>query len=260
MVDLKNSKCLIESITDYFISNHNKKSRLESLKDVLEMFDLEYNLQVLQDEFADTTNVILRFGSKNKPALVLGAHYDVWGTSVGINDNTVAVATLLSLAIELKDVEKFNQPVEIVFFDKEETGMVGASLYAQSNPKVDFVYILDIIGYGNTKLLCGVDDKETILPQISPLIERGFRYMNTDLPSDNAVLKYRLPAKLIVVTPKVDLIIEDNRSRKVRLKPNPTFYSSFHNQKNDNNVKKINWSIAREIKGDMLEVIEGWNK
>lgn len=58
--------------------------------------------------------------------IILGAHYDSVLNSPGADDNGSGVATLLSLAVEISQLEVRNYPVLIAFFDQEEEGLRGS--------------------------------------------------------------------------------------------------------------------------------------
>ena len=100
-------------------------------------------------QYADTTyyqpyqvnnetymNVVCRFGSadKNKPLVVVGAHYDSVENE-GADDNASGVVGLLELA-RLLSTAKFDYPIELVAYTLEETHLrnqyAGSYVHAQS--------------------------------------------------------------------------------------------------------------------------------
>ena len=82
-------------------------------------------------------NVICRLGSgNNKPLVVIGAHYDVYGEQEGADDNASGVVGLLEL-VRLLSKETLNYPVEIVAYTLEElpfgfTENMGSIIHAKS--------------------------------------------------------------------------------------------------------------------------------
>ena len=64
-------------------------------------------------------NVIGSIGLKNKERIVIGAHYDVCGTSEGADDNASGVAGLLELA-RLLSKEKLQYRIDFVAYTLEE--------------------------------------------------------------------------------------------------------------------------------------------
>ena len=128
----------------------------------------EYIFSVFQ-QYADTVyyqpyqvdgetykNVVGRLGSANdKPLIVIGAHYDVYGDTEGADDNASAVAGLLEL-VRMLSKEKSNYPIEFVAYSLEEppyfrTENMGSFIHAKSLYDAEIpVYgmvCLEMIGY-----------------------------------------------------------------------------------------------------------------
>lgn len=112
------------------------------------------------DEFFDTgnneyKNVIARIGPKDKPKIIVGAHYDVCGNQEGADDNASGIVGLLELARLLKDVE-LNYQLEIVAYTLEEppffrTDYMGSAIHAKSiyenEEEIIGMVCLEMIGY-----------------------------------------------------------------------------------------------------------------
>ncbi len=100
-------------------------------------------------------NVVCNFGPKDKPVIVLGAHYDVCGNQQGADDNASGVVGLLELARQLKG-QKLNYRVELVAYTLEEpphfyTENMGSYIHAKSlkdnNTAVFGMVSLEMIGF-----------------------------------------------------------------------------------------------------------------
>lgn len=100
-------------------------------------------------------NVVCSFGPKDKPVIVLGAHYDVCGDQQGADDNASGVVGLLELARQLKG-QKPNYRVELVAYTLEEpphfyTENMGSYIHAKSlkdnNTDVFGMVSLEMIGF-----------------------------------------------------------------------------------------------------------------
>jgi hypothetical protein len=100
-------------------------------------------------------NLIVRFGPREGPLLVIGAHYDANGGTPGADDNASGVAGLLELA-RLLGTHPPAQPVELVAYTLEEppyfrTASMGSFQHAQalaaSNREVRLMMSLEMIGY-----------------------------------------------------------------------------------------------------------------
>lgn len=241
---------MIKNIVEQFLQDNLKGfTRLYTLKRILTENEIEY--KVVKNRFA--TNVVIGFNSFQKKRIVLGAHYDVYSTSTGINDNTVAVATIIKL---IKNIDKTKLPLDIVFFDREETGMLGSKLYINITKKefIEEALILDVIGYGdvlafsgNTKLTTKYFNKFNSLPSC---------ILSYELPSDNIVFnRHRIPSTLLVVVPNEDLTLKwkDNPEICV-LKPTAEFYETFHNRTKDNDINIINWELVDLIYTKLVDI------
>lgn len=100
-------------------------------------------------------NVIARFGPRQGPLLVIGAHYDSNDVTPGADDNASGVAGLLELA-RLLAAEPPAGPVELVAFTLEEppyfrTTSMGSFRHAQAldlaKREVRLMLSLEMIGY-----------------------------------------------------------------------------------------------------------------
>lgn len=102
-------------------------------------------------------NVILNLpsanSSKQKPPILIGAHYDAVPGTPGADDNATGVAALLELARAFAG-ESGRYPVRLVAFDLEEYGLIGssgASEYAaqlrQQHQPLRLMISLEMLGY-----------------------------------------------------------------------------------------------------------------
>lgn len=108
----------------------------------------------LQPELADYpggTNVhaTIPATAAEGPRVVLGAHFDTVAGSPGANDNASGVAVVLEVARYLARAPCRAAPVSIVFFDQEETGLLGARAFAatRSPSAVRAVHTIDQVGW-----------------------------------------------------------------------------------------------------------------
>ncbi len=116
------------------ITTRNKEERFGR---ILEMIERDYILQ----RGDNWVNIIIPAHSDKKLALI--AHYDVYEGSFGYNDNSSSVAILLSLQ------EFLNDYTEIVFTDREESGMLGVRGYLNENNPLAAIN-LDVTGVGDS--------------------------------------------------------------------------------------------------------------
>lgn len=92
-------------------------------------------------------------GGKQKPLILIGAHYDAVPGSPGADDNATGVAALLELARAFA-AQPARYPVRLVAFDLEEYGLVGSSEYAaqlrQQQLPLRLMISLEMLGYCNS--------------------------------------------------------------------------------------------------------------
>lgn len=82
--------------------------------------------------------------------IIVGAHFDTVSGSPGANDNATGVAAVLAVARYLKDMTCRKANVDIVLFDEEEVGLLGAMAYSNSittKSDVIAVHTIDQIGW-----------------------------------------------------------------------------------------------------------------
>jgi hypothetical protein len=102
-------------------------------------------------------NVIVTLG-KGRDTIVVGAHYDAkWITdktlSKGAVDNGASSVMLVHTAAALKN-QRLKSKVTFVWFDFEESGLLGSAKYAEAHTadRITAMLNYDINGYGNTVL------------------------------------------------------------------------------------------------------------
>lgn len=99
---------------------------------------------------ANVTARIAATTATNK-RIILGAHFDTVSNSPGANDNASGSAVVLAVARYLEDMPCRQYNVDIVLFDEEEVGLVGARAYAQTLNVSDViaVHTVDQVGWDN---------------------------------------------------------------------------------------------------------------
>ncbi len=89
-------------------------------------------------------------GGKQKPPILIGAHYDAVPGTPGADDNATGVAVLLELARAFA-AELALHPLQLVAFDMEEYGLLGSSQYAadlkQQQQPLRLMISLEMLGY-----------------------------------------------------------------------------------------------------------------
>jgi hypothetical protein len=82
---------------------------------------------------ADVRNVVASLGPENGSHLLLAAHYDSTPTGPGAADDGIGVASMLEIASLLK-THPPRRPVDFLFDEGEEAGLLGATAFLEHDP------------------------------------------------------------------------------------------------------------------------------
>jgi len=218
------------------------RNRLLNLKNLLDESNITYEVNSYKGQ--NVENILVKIDPKeatDKKAVAIVAHYDVVPRSKGINDNAIAVLAAIEIIKHLKE-NGTPRPVDILFSDREETGMVGSSLYIKDNrDRIGYAISLDILGYGDQLVYC------TNAKEVFGRIFEGsnLKHIENMLPGDNTSFnRAKIPNALIVASHKSDL--NPTKDGSYRLPSFPKFYESFHNREQDNKIEVINFDIINE--------------
>ncbi len=127
-------------------------------------------------------NVIAETKSGNPDSIVMiGAHLDSVAEGPGINDNGSGSASILEVALGMKDIKPINK-VRFAWFSAEELGLIGSTKYVEAlteaeKNKIALFINIDMVGSPNYKI--GVYDGDGSKfgqagPKGSDTIERKF--------------------------------------------------------------------------------------
>lgn len=141
--------------------------RLGVLTDQLDAAGLDYEIQTFEGgrgEPMTGSNVIVTLGEGERD-LLLTAHYDAvmlqsGELADGLVDNAASTVALIEAAKALKDRD-LNHRVQIIFFDQEELGLIGAQRWIEANgaERVTAVVNSDVAAFGDT-LMYGENNGE----------------------------------------------------------------------------------------------------
>jgi hypothetical protein len=150
----------------------------------------------------NSTNIIIeKKGRDTSTWLIVGAHYDTKGSSLGANDNGSGVAATLEIARLIRDIGT-DRSVRIINFGAEEQGYIGSYHYANNtlNPEDNVVLMFNIDQLGgskdkdNRRIVCERDENST------PSTNNVASYLKTD----TLVSMVELYTTLIPVIGKVE--------------------------------------------------------
>ena len=98
-------------------------------------------------------NLAAHASGKQKPPVLIGAHYDAVPGTPGADDNATGVAALLELARAFASTPA-SYPIRLVAFDLEEYGLIGSTEYAiqlrQQQQPLRLMISLEMLGYCNS--------------------------------------------------------------------------------------------------------------
>jgi hypothetical protein len=137
-------------------------ARLDALQALLRKRGLNFSLQPFpnnnrqRDPREQGQNVLLDPIGGNGPQIIVGAHLDAAALkggshSRGMVDNGAGVIVLTRVAEALR-ARRLRHRVQVVFWDMEESGLLGSAFLAKSldRTKVTSMINVDISGYGDT--------------------------------------------------------------------------------------------------------------
>lgn len=136
------------------LQKDTNEERREALRAVLTERGIPFEIQDFDGDSGKGSNLLVTLGSGRRE-IVVGAHYDAFKLkdgrlSRGMVDNGAGVMALAGLAQALRG-RPLRHRVQIAFFDREETGLVGSKSYiAVRQPgEIAAAVNVDIVGYGN---------------------------------------------------------------------------------------------------------------
>ena len=94
-------------------------------------------------------NVVVTLPGSGTKTVVVGAHLDRVSVGRGAVDNGAACAALIELIAAFKASPLAQATLQIVFFDREEAGLLGSRAFLAGGRRVDYAINLDIFAYGN---------------------------------------------------------------------------------------------------------------
>jgi len=115
----------------------------------VETYEFEFQQKCHQNLILNLPGQSAGQSARQKPPILIGAHFDTVPGSPGADDNATGVAVLLELA-RLFAAEPAPYPLRLVAFDLEEMGLIGSDRYAahlhQQNQPLRLMLSLEMLG------------------------------------------------------------------------------------------------------------------
>ena len=130
----------------------NNVQRQGIICDKLKQYQILPKIQKFTVKKKDGENIIVIVPGISKQKVIIGAHYDIWRKSGGANDNGAAVYILFQLILHFAKMDDLNYTFEFIFFDWEESHLLGSKMYLESENLDDILAMinLDMCGIGDT--------------------------------------------------------------------------------------------------------------
>lgn len=233
-----------KQIVEQFLK-HKDDSRLEVLIKIMKSHNLNYEIRSCD---ISCHNVFVKL-TDAVPYTLLVAHYDVFGNSTGINDNTAAVAMLIEIIKHFNETSGPHKNFNVLFTDKEESGMIGSHYFSKiNNADITEALVFDIIGYGDTMVYGSYQNFDA-------LKQYGIKEINEVLPSDNIQFS-NANIKTVLITAAHNKDLTLMAQDKYRLSTKPKFYESFHNRPEDNKIEVINFELIEKLRKKVIKYLK----
>lgn len=128
-------------------------ARAAAISEQLDALGIAWHAESFTREGKRGNNLVANLdGNTDAPLLLIGAHYDRVATGHGATDNASGVSTALALAAALHAQPLATHRVQVVFWDLEEEGLLGAHAWvATPGRERPALYVnFDVFGWGDT--------------------------------------------------------------------------------------------------------------
>jgi hypothetical protein len=144
-VDAARLTASLKSITD----GDDGAARRNAIIAQLEAVGVEPAIAPFGEGRTAGANIVVTLGHGEK-TIVLGAHYDRVREGRGAVDNGAACAALIEIVAAVKASPLQRVTLQVVFFDREENGLLGSRAFFAAGHRVDYAMNVDIFAYGDS--------------------------------------------------------------------------------------------------------------
>jgi hypothetical protein len=127
----------------------DNNARRESIVAQLRALNVEPVVEQFGEGRGAGANVVVTLPGAGARTIVVGAHLDRVNVGRGAVDNGAACAALIELVAAFKVSPLGRSTLQVVFFDREEAGLLGSRAFFAAGRRVDYAINLDIFAYGN---------------------------------------------------------------------------------------------------------------
>jgi hypothetical protein len=134
----------------------NNAARREAILTQLKAAGADPVVEPFGEGRAAGANVVVTLPGRGTKTIVIGAHLDRVGAGRGVVDNGGSCAVLIDLITAFKASPLARVTLRVVFFDREEVGLVGSRMhFSAPGHRADYAVNLDVFAYGDTIFATG---------------------------------------------------------------------------------------------------------
>jgi hypothetical protein len=127
----------------------DNNARREAIVGQLRALNVEPVVERFGEGRGSGANVVVTLPGNGTTTVVVGAHFDRVNIGRGAVDNGAACAALIELVAAFTATPIERSALQVVFFDREEAGLLGSRAFFAAGRRVDYALNMDIFAYGN---------------------------------------------------------------------------------------------------------------
>jgi aminopeptidase S len=124
-------------------------ARRDAIVAQLKALGIEPTIEPFGEGRTAGANIAVSMRGAGGKTILVGAHYDRVTVGRGAVDNGASCAALIELVAAFTASPLERSTLEIVFFDREENGLLGSRAYLAAGHRPDYAVNLDIFAYGD---------------------------------------------------------------------------------------------------------------
>ena len=146
----------IAASLDAIVAGNNNAARRDAIVAQLKSMGVDPVVEPFGEGRAAGANVVVTLPGTGPKTIVIGAHLDRVGVGRGAVDNGGSCAVLIELIAAFKATPLTRSTLRVVFFDREEVGLVGSRMhFSTPGHRADYALNLDVFAYGDTIFATG---------------------------------------------------------------------------------------------------------
>jgi hypothetical protein len=150
------SEARVTTSLNAIVAADNNAARREAIVAQLKAAGVDPVVEPFGEGRAAGANVIVTLPGRGTKTIVIGAHLDRVGVGRGAVDNGGSCAALIELVAAFKASPLARSTLRVVFFDREENGLVGSRMhFSTPGHRADYAMNLDVFAYGDTIFATG---------------------------------------------------------------------------------------------------------